>query len=174
MQSKYRAKFDEKLSLSPSTDLDVQWGYIRNALYSSAEQTCGSAVMELDPWISTHSVNLICKRRNIAPGTTKTRSWNKKQSSSGSWKLVASKSWGNGVSRSLRKQRKTVSIDTTNWLQDDKSIRSYRRKRWLFDFQSKTPIGKTGWTFPIALLKLPAASAGFPTKHTTSFCLDAI
>ena len=24
---------------------------------------------ELDPWISTYSVNLICKRRNIASGT---------------------------------------------------------------------------------------------------------
>ena len=66
MQSKYRARFDEKLSQSTSTDLDVQWGLIRNALYSSAEQTCGSAVRELDLWISTYSVNLICKRRNIA------------------------------------------------------------------------------------------------------------
>ena len=69
LQSTYREKFDEKLSLSPSADLDVQWDYIRNALYSSAEQTCGSSVREFDPWISTYSVNLICKRRNIAPGT---------------------------------------------------------------------------------------------------------
>ena len=43
--------------------------YIRNALYSSAEQTCDSAVRELGPWNSTYSVSLICKRRNIAPGT---------------------------------------------------------------------------------------------------------
>ena len=69
MQSKYRSKLHEKLSLSRSPDLDVQWGYIRNAPYSSAEQTCGFAVRELDPWISTYSVNLICKRHNIAPGT---------------------------------------------------------------------------------------------------------
>ena len=69
MQSKYRVKLDEKLSLSPSADLDVQWGYIRNALYLSAEQTCGSAVRKLDPWISRYSVYLFFKRRNIAPGT---------------------------------------------------------------------------------------------------------
>ena len=46
MQFKYRAKLDEKLSQSSFADLDVQWGYIRNALYSSAEQTCGSTVRE--------------------------------------------------------------------------------------------------------------------------------
>ena len=69
MQSKYRAKLDEKFSQSPSADLDVQWDYIRNALYSSAEQTCGCIVRELDPWTSTYSVNSICKRRNIALGT---------------------------------------------------------------------------------------------------------
>ena len=33
------------------------------------KKTCGSTVKKLDPWISTYSVNLICKRRNIAPGT---------------------------------------------------------------------------------------------------------
>ena len=60
MQSKYRAKLDEKLSQIPSADLDVQWDYIRNALYSLAEQTCGSTVRKLDPWISTYFVNLIC------------------------------------------------------------------------------------------------------------------
>ena len=69
MQSKYRTKLDERLSQNPSADLDVQWGSIRNALYLSKEQTCGSAARKLDPWISTYSVNSICKRRNIAPGT---------------------------------------------------------------------------------------------------------
>ena len=68
MQSKYRAKLNEKLFQCPSADLDVQWGYIRNALYSSAEQTCGFIIRELNPWISTYSVNLIYKRRIIAPG----------------------------------------------------------------------------------------------------------
>ena len=67
MQSKYRAKLDEKFSLGPSAGLDIQRGYIRNALYSSAEQTCGSEIKELDPWISTYSVNSICKHCNITP-----------------------------------------------------------------------------------------------------------
>ena len=41
---------------------------LRDALYSSAEEICGPTAKELDPWMSTNSLNLINKRRNIPSG----------------------------------------------------------------------------------------------------------
>ena len=38
---------------------------LRDALYSSAEEICGRTAKELDLWVSTNSLNLINKRRNI-------------------------------------------------------------------------------------------------------------
>ena len=68
IKTKLQSKLDEKLSQSTFTDLNAHWESLRDALYSSAEEICGRTAKELDPWISTNSLNLINKRRNIPAG----------------------------------------------------------------------------------------------------------
>ena len=68
IKTAFQSKLDEKPSQSTLTDLNAQWESLRDALYSSTEEICGRTAKELDPWISTNSLNLINKRRNIPAG----------------------------------------------------------------------------------------------------------
>ena len=77
IKTKFQSKLDEKLTQSTFTDLNAQWESLRDALYSSAEEICGRTAKELDPWISTNSLSLINKRRNIPAGKGYMEEWRK-------------------------------------------------------------------------------------------------
>ena len=65
----FQRELANRLPAVMHTKVEEWWTSLQNALYTSAEATCGTIVRSSDPWISEQSLHLIDSRRSIPADT---------------------------------------------------------------------------------------------------------